>query len=69
MNTNNTVKTIEVNTTDDFSTSLKKAEATIYELALQESRYNQSKAAKSLGVSRGTLRTKVKQYFGTKYIV
>ncbi len=36
----------------------------VYHLA----RHNQVKAAKMLGISRGTLRTKLKQYFGDTYI-
>jgi DNA-binding protein Fis len=32
------------------------------------SRYNQSKASKMLGISRGALRYKLKEYFGDKYI-
>lgn len=31
-------------------------------------RYNQSKAAKLYGVSRGTLRTVLKERFGDKYV-
>ena len=31
-------------------------------------RYNQSKAAKAYGVSRGTLRTLLKERFGSKYV-
>lgn len=31
-------------------------------------RYNQSRTARMLGVSRGTLRKKLKHYFGDKYL-
>jgi len=30
-------------------------------------KYNQSRAAIRLGMSRGSLRTKLKEYFGSKY--
>lgn len=33
-----------------------------------EGRYNQVKAAKLLGISRGSLRYKLKEYFGDKYV-
>lgn len=35
---------------------------------MEKHRWNQSKTAIALGMSRGTLRTKLKQYFGNKYI-
>lgn len=58
----------------------KDAELNLYELVLEEiegplfrtvmemTRYNQSKAARVLGVSRGTLRTKLKRYFDDEFI-
>ncbi len=51
-----------------FSELLKKAEAQIYEDAMVASRFNQCKAAVLLGVSRGTFRTKMTEYFGDKYV-
>ena len=34
---------------------------------MRSTKYNQSKAANKMGISRGTLRTKLKEYFGTEY--
>lgn len=34
---------------------------------MQETKYNQSKAANRMGISRGNLRTKLKHYFGNEY--
>ena len=39
-----------------------------YLSAMQSSNGNQSQAAKILGISRGTLRTKLKNYFGTTHV-
>ena len=62
------------------SNSSKDADLNLYELVLEEiegplfrtvmemTRYNQSKAARVLGVSRGTLRTKLKHYFDDEFI-
>ena len=62
------------------SNSSKDADLNLYELVLEEiegplfrtvmemTRYNQSKAARVLGVSRGTLRTKLKRYFDDEFI-
>ncbi|MDP3559436.1 MAG: helix-turn-helix domain-containing protein [Legionellaceae bacterium] len=62
------------------SGNLKGASLNLYELVLEEiepplfrtvmelTRYNQSKAARVLGVSRGTLRTKLKHYFDDEFI-
>ncbi len=55
-------------TADTFKELLSKAEAQVYEDAMVVSRFNQCKAAVLLGVSRGTFRTKMKEYFGDKYI-
>jgi DNA-binding protein Fis len=60
--------------------STKDADLNLYEIVLEEiegplfrtvmelTRYNQSKAARVLGVSRGTLRTKLKRYFDDEFI-
>ena len=43
-------------------------EAAMYEAAMKFTKGNQVQAAKVLGVARGTLRTKLKQYFGTTQV-
>ena len=48
--------------TDLYSLVLAEVEAPMLEVVMQKVRYNQSKAAKLLGLNRGTLRTKLKQY-------
>lgn len=48
--------------TDLYALVLAEVEAPMLEVVMQKVRYNQSKAAKLLGLNRGTLRTKLKQY-------
>ena len=48
---------------------LREAEAKIYEQAYHDLRFNQTRTAIALGVSRGTFRRKMNYYFGEKYIV
>ena len=43
-------------------------EPALFKEVLKFSRYNQSEAARCLGLSRGTLRTRLKAYFGETYI-
>lgn len=47
---------------------LEEIEAPLFRTVMEMTRYNQSKAAKVLGVSRGTLRTKLKRYFDDEFI-
>ncbi|MBS0357937.1 MAG: Fis family transcriptional regulator [Proteobacteria bacterium] len=47
---------------------LEEVESALYEAIMKFVRGNQSRAARLLGVSRGTLRTKLKQYFGTTHV-
>jgi Fis family transcriptional regulator, factor for inversion stimulation protein len=35
---------------------------------MEHCKYNQSRAAIMLGISRGTLRTKLRRYFDDKYV-
>ncbi|MCR9192602.1 MAG: Fis family transcriptional regulator [Gammaproteobacteria bacterium] len=42
-------------------------EPALIEMTMEHSRYNQCRAAQYLGISRGTLRTKLKKYFDDKY--
>ena len=43
-------------------------EAPLFRTVMEMTRYNQSKAARVLGGSRGTLRTKLKRYFDDEFI-
>lgn len=43
-------------------------EAPLFRTVMEMTRYNQSKAARVLGLSRGTLRTKLKRYFDDEFI-
>jgi Fis family transcriptional regulator len=45
-----------------YDTVLAEVEPPLLEAVLQKARSNQSKAAKMLGLNRGTLRKKLKQY-------
>ena len=47
---------------------IEEVEAAKYEAAMKFTKGNQVQAAKVLGVARGTLRTKLKQYFGTTQV-
>ena len=47
---------------DLYALVLAEVEAPLLEAVLANVRYNQSKAARMLGLNRGTLRTKLKQY-------
>lgn len=46
---------------------LEQIEAPLLDAVMQKAKYNQSRAAKILGLSRGTLRTKLNIYFPGKY--
>ena len=52
---------------DHLSVLLEKAEKHVIQLAIERCKGNQSTAALALGISRGTLRTKLRKYFGAKY--
>ena len=52
----------------DTTQGLKYLEKTYLEHIFIKNKYNQSATASALGISRGTLRTKLKQYFGDKYV-
>ncbi|MCX7117931.1 MAG: Fis family transcriptional regulator [Legionellales bacterium] len=47
---------------------VEEVEAPLFRTVMEMTRYNQSKAARVLGVSRGTLRTKLKRYFDDEFI-
>lgn len=46
---------------------LEQIEAPLFKAVIEHCRYNQSRAANMLGISRGTFRTKLKKYFDDKY--
>ena len=50
------------NPTDIYNMVLKEVEQPLLEIVMKECNYNQSKASKVLGINRGTLRTKLKEY-------
>ena len=47
---------------------IEEIEGPLFRTVMELTRYNQSKAARVLGVSRGTLRTKLKLYFDDEFI-
>ena len=47
---------------------LEEVEVPLLEAVMERTKGNQSKAAHLLGLARGTLRTKLKKYFGDKYV-
>lgn len=51
-----------------YNMVLEQVEVPLLEKIMQFTRNNQSKAANILGISRGTLRTKLKRYFGDRYV-
>ncbi len=61
-----------VNTRDKnlnlYQLIVEEVEAPLFRTVMEMTRYNQSKAARVLGVSRGTLRTKLKRYFDDEFI-
>lgn len=64
LQTNNT-KDAELNL---YEIVLEEIEGPLFRTVMEMTRYNQSKAARVLGVSRGTLRTKLKRYFDDEFI-
>ena len=70
----NTVKNYlgAVNSKDNnlnlYQLIVEEVEAPLFRTVMELTRYNQSKAARVLGVSRGTLRTKLKRYFDDEFI-
>ena len=53
---------------DLYQLIIEEVEAPLFRSVMELTRYNQSKAARVLGVSRGTLRTKLKYYFDEEFI-
>ena len=47
---------------------LEEIETPLFRAVMEHCKYNQSRAAIMLGISRGTLRTKLRRYFDDKYV-
>ena len=53
---------------DLYKLVLEEVEVPLFEATMSFTKNNQSKAARILGLARGTLRTKLKKYFDDTYI-
>ncbi|OGV27812.1 MAG: Fis family transcriptional regulator [Legionellales bacterium RIFCSPHIGHO2_12_FULL_37_14] len=53
---------------DLYDFVLEEIETPLFRAVMEHCKYNQSRAADMLGISRGTLRTKLRQYFDDKYV-
>lgn len=58
---------IQLAPNDNLHELLEKVEANVLKLAMERCKRNQSLCANELGISRGCLRTKLKEYFGNEY--
>ena len=64
----NTLTHKELMSLNLYQLVVEEVEAPLFRTVMELTRYNQSKAARVLGVSRGTLRTKLKRYFDDEFI-
>ncbi len=64
----NTAYEVTLEDGHDTKKGLQHLEATYIEHVYKLARYNQSRAAINLGISRGCLRMKLKQFFGDQYL-
>ena len=53
---------------DLYTFVLEEIETPLFRAVMEHCKYNQSRAAAMLGISRGTLRTKLRRYFDDKYV-
>ena len=53
---------------DLYEFVLEEIETPLFKAVMEHCKYNQSRAALMLGISRGTLRTKLRRYFDDKYV-
>ena len=53
---------------DLYKFVLEEVETPLFKAVMEHCKYNQSRAAIMLGISRGTLRTKLRHYFDDKYV-
>lgn len=66
---NQHIETIGKNKVENLHALVMEAiEPVLFKAVLEYSHYNQSKAAKRLGLSRGTFRTRLEAYFGDAYV-
>lgn len=64
----NTKFSITLDDGHNTTKGLAELEARYIEHVYKISKYNQVRTAKNLGISRGCLRMKLKQYFGDQYL-
>jgi DNA-binding protein Fis len=53
---------------DLYQFVLEEVETPMFRAVMEHCKYNQSRAADILGISRGTLRSKLRHYFDDKYV-
>lgn len=53
---------------DLYQFVIEEVETPLFRAVMEHCKYNQSRAALMLGISRGTLRTKLRRYFDDKYV-
>ena len=53
---------------DLYQFVIEEVETPLFRAVMEHCKYNQSRAAVMLGISRGTLRTKLRLYFDDKYV-
>lgn len=56
-----------VHTQTQYECAIEELERHWIEYYMKQFKYNQSRTAKEMGISRGTLRTKLYKYFGNEY--
>jgi DNA-binding protein Fis len=54
--------------TNLYDIVIDEVETPLFKVVMEYCKYNQSRAAIMLGISRGTLRTKLRKYFDDKYV-
>ena len=64
----NHIKAHDKDIVDLYKLVIEEVEEPLYKCAIEHCRYNQSRAAAILGVSRGTLRSRLKHYFDDQYV-
>lgn len=53
---------------DLYTFVIDEVEAPLFKTVMEHCKYNQSRAAVMLGISRGTLRTKLRKHFDDQYV-